>query len=60
MTGQPIRAWDSRGHTFSTEYDALRRATRSFVTGADPQQADRKICVQVHIYGERPYMRRWR
>jgi len=52
VAGQPIRAWDSRGHTFRTEYDALRRATRSFVTGADPQDATRELCIQVHIYGE--------
>ena len=25
VTGKPIRAWDSRGHNFRTEYDALRR-----------------------------------
>src|SRR5262249_11264567 len=52
VAGKPIRAWDSRGHTFRTEYDALRRATRSFVTGDDPQDANRKTCIQVHIYGE--------
>ena len=32
VTGKPIRAWDSRGHTLRTEYDALRRPIRTFVT----------------------------
>jgi RHS repeat-associated protein len=53
VTGKPIRAWDSRGHIFRTEYDALRRATRSFVTGTDPQNATREMCVQVSVYGEK-------
>src|SRR5262249_45262577 len=29
--GKPIRAWNSRGHTFRTEYDELRRPVQSFV-----------------------------
>ena len=36
VAGKPIRAWDSRGHAFRTEYDALRRPLRIFVTGATP------------------------
>ena len=28
VAGQPIYAWDSRGHQFRTTYDALRRPTR--------------------------------
>ena len=36
VTGKPIRAWDSRGHSFRTEYDPLRRPLRSFVTGTTP------------------------
>jgi RHS repeat-associated protein len=31
VLGKPIRAWDSRGHTFSTEYDQLRRPTDSYL-----------------------------
>ena len=41
VAGKPIRAWDSRGHTFRTDYDPLRRPLRSFVTGADPADPDR-------------------
>ena len=29
VTGKPIRAWDSREHSFRTEYDELRRPLRS-------------------------------
>jgi RHS repeat-associated protein len=39
-TGKPLRAWDSRGHVFSTEYDELHRPVRSFVQGTDPHQSD--------------------
>ena len=35
ITGQPVRSWNSRGFRFRTEYDALRRPTRSFVGGGD-------------------------
>jgi hypothetical protein len=28
VSGKPIRSWDSRGHAFRTEYDALRRPLR--------------------------------
>ncbi|NIP68022.1 MAG: hypothetical protein GTO04_02205, partial [Planctomycetales bacterium] len=34
VTGNPIRAWDSRGHIFRTEYDPLRRTLRIHVIGA--------------------------
>ena len=33
--GNRSDAWDSRGHQFRNEYDALRRPVRSFVQGAD-------------------------
>jgi RHS repeat-associated protein len=33
VAGKPIRAWDSRGHNFTTSYDALRRPTRQYVRG---------------------------
>jgi RHS repeat-associated protein len=42
VTGKPIRAWDSRGHDFRTAYDALRRAVKSFVSGASPQNPTRE------------------
>lgn len=50
--GQPIRAWDSRGHNFRTEYDELHRPARSFVTGADANDPNREILFQRTIYGE--------
>jgi len=53
VTGKPIRAWDSRGHTFRTEYDELRRATRSFVAGDDSQNETLEKCFQVSVYGEK-------
>lgn len=40
VAGKPIRAWDSRGHNFTTAYDALRRPIEQYVRGtfsdADP------------------------
>ena len=38
VAGKPIRAWDSRGHNFTTTYDALRRPIGQFVRGtfSDP------------------------
>jgi uncharacterized membrane protein len=36
VTGKPIRSWDSRGHAFRTEYDALRRPIKASVQSADP------------------------
>ena len=40
VAGKPIRAWDSRGHDFTTKYDALRRPIEQYVRGnfsdADP------------------------
>ncbi len=40
VAGKPIRAWDSRGHKFWTEYDELRRPVRQFVRGTDADQSD--------------------
>ena len=52
VAGKPIRAWDSRGHAFRTEYDPLRRPLRSFVQGADPQLPAAIILVGKTEYGE--------
>ena len=52
ISGKPIRSWDSRGHSFRTEYDELRRPARSFVTGADADDPDREILFQRTVYGE--------
>ncbi|MBK7821329.1 MAG: hypothetical protein IPJ61_09670 [Tessaracoccus sp.] len=54
--GNPIRAWDSRGHTLTTEYDALRRPVRHLVAGAgdhsDPDTRAGAVAYQVTEYGE--------
>ncbi|PWB49646.1 MAG: toxin [Candidatus Methanoperedenaceae archaeon] len=42
VTGKPIRAWDSRGHNFRTEYDELRRPVRQFVRGTDAKCSDQR------------------
>lgn len=52
VTGKPIRAWDSRGHTFRTEYDPLRRPLRSYVIGANADHPNREILSERFIYGE--------
>ena len=49
---RPIRAWDSRGHTFRTEYDALRRPVRAFVQGTDTQDPAKEILFAKTEYGE--------
>ncbi|HXT71723.1 MAG TPA: SpvB/TcaC N-terminal domain-containing protein [Vicinamibacterales bacterium] len=54
--GKPIRAWDSRGHDFTTRYDVLRRAVEQIVRGtsaqSDPRTLDRDILVDKVEYGE--------
>ena len=52
VTGKPIRAWDSRQHTFRTEYDPLRRPLRTFVTNADPAKPDQELLTERLVYGE--------
>jgi RHS repeat-associated protein len=52
VAGRPIRAWDSRGHAFRTEYDALRRPLRSYVQGAEPQNPAAEILFAKTDYGE--------
>ncbi|MFF0284090.1 SpvB/TcaC N-terminal domain-containing protein [Rhodococcus aetherivorans] len=59
-TGKPIRAWDSRGHNFTTSYDALRRPIEQQVHGthasgaaaSDPRTLNRGILVDKIEYGE--------
>jgi RHS repeat-associated protein len=50
--GKPVRAWDSRGHVFRTEYDALRRPVEVHVTGAVPANPTKEILYQKIEYGE--------
>lgn len=52
VAGKAIRAWDSRGHSFRTEYDPLRRRLRSFVTGADPSNPNSELLTERMVYGE--------
>jgi len=65
VAGKPIRAWDSRGHTFTTKYDALRRPIEQTVRGtfsdadplkpnSDPRTLNRDILVDRIEYGEPP------
>jgi RHS repeat-associated protein len=56
VAGKPIRAWDSRGHNFTTAYDALRRPVEQTVRGttsdSDPRTLNRDILVDKIDYGE--------
>jgi YD repeat-containing protein len=58
VAGKVIRAWDSRGHTFWTAYDALRRPTGRFVRGSDATYSDPRtlgdgVLYEKTVYGER-------
>jgi len=56
VAGRPIRAWDGRGHNFTTSYDALRRPVEQTVRGtspeSDPRTLNRDILVDKIEYGE--------
>ena len=57
VVGQPLRAWDARGHEFRTEYDQLHRPLNQFVRGTDGEQSDlrvldRDVLFQKTEYGE--------
>ncbi|WP_217646261.1 SpvB/TcaC N-terminal domain-containing protein [Halomonas korlensis] len=56
VTGNPIRAWDSRGHNFTTTYDALRRpveqTVRGTTTDSDPRTLNGALLVDRIEYGE--------
>jgi len=58
VAGKPIRAWDSRGHNFTTAYDALRRPVEHTVRGttpdSDPRTLNRDILIDKIEYGEPP------
>lgn len=43
VAGKPLRAWDSRGHEFRTEYDPLHRPVRQFVRGTDALESDPRV-----------------
>jgi RHS repeat-associated protein len=54
--GKRIRAWDSRGHNFTTGYDELRRPREQTVRGttadSDPRTLNRDLLVDKLEYGE--------
>lgn len=56
VTGKAIRAWDSRGHNFTTRYDVLRRPLEQYVMGtsadSDPRTLNRSLLVDRVEYGE--------
>jgi RHS repeat-associated protein len=52
VAGKPIYAWDSRGHQFRTEYDALRRPLAALVQGALATDLTQEICYEKTEYGE--------
>ena len=41
VAGKPIRSWDSRGHNFTTTYDALRRPLNQYVRGSSAESDPR-------------------
>jgi RHS repeat-associated protein len=55
VTGKPIRAWDSRGHHFKTEYDQLRRPLRQFVRGTDTTQSDPRTLNREVLFAKTEY-----
>ncbi|MFF8610710.1 SpvB/TcaC N-terminal domain-containing protein [Streptomyces sp. NPDC015346] len=60
VLGNPVRDWDSRGHTFVTGYDALRRRVTRTVRGtvtegesaSDPRTLGRDVLIERVEYGE--------
>lgn len=55
VAGKAIRAWDSRGHNFRTEYDVLRRPTGMFVLGTDAVNSDPRTMAAEILYEEIVY-----
>ena len=56
VAGKLIRAWDGRGHNFTTTYDALRRPVQQTARGtmadSDPRTLNRDLLVDKIEYGE--------
>jgi RHS repeat-associated protein len=55
VAGKPIRAWNSRGYAFRTEYDALRRPVRYFVEGGDPAEKNAEVFPQAILFDRTVY-----
>jgi RHS repeat-associated protein len=49
VAGQPIRAWDSRGHAFRTAYDRLHRPIDSFLRESAGSE---ELLIGRTVYGE--------
>jgi RHS repeat-associated protein len=54
-TGRLVRSFDSRGHNFRAEYDALRRVTGRFVIGTDAANSDPRTLVGEVLYQKITY-----
>lgn len=56
VLGKSLRIWDSRGHSFTTAYDALRRPVETTVRGttaeSDPRTLNRDVLIERTEYGE--------
>ncbi|MBS0150491.1 MAG: hypothetical protein JSR31_06075 [Nitrospira sp.] len=55
VAGQPMRAWDARGHEFRTEYDQLHRPVRQFVRGTDVNESDPRVLNRDVLFGKVEY-----
>jgi RHS repeat-associated protein len=55
VLGQALRAWDSRGHAFRSDYDALRRPLGKYVLGTDPVNSDPRTLAKEVQYGKWSY-----
>ena len=55
VAGQPIRAWDARGHEFRTEYDQLHRPLNQFVRGTDANESDPRVLNRSVLFGKIEY-----
>ena len=54
VLGNTIRGWDSRKHTFITEYDIMRRPIRSYIItleSSNPNQVSSTLVERI-VYGE--------
>ncbi|MBZ5605803.1 MAG: toxin, partial [Acidobacteriia bacterium] len=55
VSGNALRAWDSRGHNFSTTYDALRRPLTLSVQGTDAVNSDPRTLAGAVVYEKIEY-----
>ena len=55
VAGEPIRRFDSRGHRFTWQYDALRRPIRRIVRGSDATRSDPRTLNKDLLYEKLEY-----